>query len=120
MFIILLYILLGLLAGILSGLVGIGGGIVIIPVLVYIFGFSQQLAQGTTLAMLVPPIGILAAWAYYKQGYVDLKVALIIIIGFFLGSIVGAKIAFGLPTKILTKIFGTVLLLVSLQMLLKK
>lgn len=69
------YILLGLVAGILSGLIGIGGGIIIIPVLVFIFGFSQHMAQGTTLALLVPPIGILAALMYYKQGYVDVKVA---------------------------------------------
>jgi uncharacterized membrane protein YfcA len=65
------YILLGLVAGILSGLIGIGGGTIIVPVLVLFFGMSQHLAQGTTLALLVPPIGILAAWQYYKEGYVD-------------------------------------------------
>ena len=70
--------LLGLVAGMLSGLIGIGGGIIIIPVLVFIFGFSQHMAQGTTLALLVPPIGLLAALMCYKQGYVDVKVALYI------------------------------------------
>ncbi len=69
------YLLLGLAAGVLSGLVGIGGGILIVPALFFFFGFSQQQAQGTTLALLVLPIGILAAWAYYKQGLVDIRVA---------------------------------------------
>jgi uncharacterized membrane protein YfcA len=67
----LLYIVLGILAGFLSGLIGIGGGTIVVPVLVIIFGLSQKTAQGTTLALLVPPIGILAAWTYYKQGYVE-------------------------------------------------
>jgi hypothetical protein len=65
----------GLLAGVVSGLVGIGGGVIVIPALIYLFGFSQHIAQGTTLAMLVPPIGILAALTYYRQGYVNLGVA---------------------------------------------
>ena len=70
-----LHILLGLVAGILSGLIGIGGGTIIVPALVLFFGISQHMAQGTTLALLVPPIGILAAWTYYRQGYVDLHIA---------------------------------------------
>ena len=77
-----LYLLLGLVAGILSGLIGIGGGTIIVPALIFLFGFSQHLAQGTTLALLVPPIGILAAWTYYKQGYVDLHIAALICLGF--------------------------------------
>jgi uncharacterized protein len=64
----LLYVLLGLVVGILSGLVGIGGGVFVAPALIFWFGMSQYLSQGTTLALLVPPIGILAAWTYYKQG----------------------------------------------------
>ena len=71
----LLYILLGLLAGVLSGLIGIGGGVIIVPSLIFLFGFSQLEAQGTTLGLLIPPIGILAAWTYYQQGYVNFKVA---------------------------------------------
>lgn len=114
---ILAYIILGLVAGIFSGLIGIGGGIIIVPALVIIFGMSQHLAQGTTLALLVPPIGILAAMTYYKQGYVDLKVAGLIIIGFTLGGLVGAKLATGLSTLILERIFGIALLLISLKML---
>lgn len=111
------YILLGVVAGIISGLVGIGGGIVIVPALVLVFGMSQLQAQGTTLALLVAPVGLLAAWTYYSQGLVDLKVAAMIIIGFVVGGFFGGKIAVGLPNAVLQKIFGTVLLLVSIKML---
>ena len=111
------YVILGLIAGIFSGLIGIGGGIIIVPVLVLIFGMEQHMAQGTTLALLIPPIGILAAMTYYKQGYVDVKVAGLIIIGFLIGGLVGAKIATGLSSEILEKVFGAVLLLISLKML---
>ena len=111
------YIVLGLAAGVLSGLVGIGGGILIIPALVFLFGFTQQTAQGTTLALMVPPIGILAAWTYYNQGYVDLKAAGLICLGFVVGGWLGAKLAVSIPKELLQKIFGVFLLLVSLKML---
>lgn len=110
-------ILLGLAAGILSGLIGIGGGIIIVPALVLWFGMSQQLAQGTTLALLLPPIGILAVITYYKQGMVDFRVAGLIILGFVIGGMLGAKIATGLTSPVLERIFGGVLLLISLKML---
>jgi hypothetical protein len=113
---ILAYILLDIVAGILSGLVGIGGGILIVPALVFLFGFSQQQAQGTTLALLVPPIGILAAWTYYKQGFVDIRVAGMIAVGFIVGSLLGARFATGISNDILGKIFGTFLVLVGLKM----
>ncbi len=113
----LLYILLGLMAGILSGLIGIGGGVMIVPSLIFLFDFSQQEAQGTTLGLLVPPIGILAAWTYYQQGYVNLKVAALICLGFVLGGLVGAKIAVLVPSKILEKIFGIALLSIALKMI---
>jgi uncharacterized membrane protein YfcA len=115
-----LYILLGVVAGIFSGLIGIGGGIIIVPALVLLFGLSQHTAQGTTLALMVPPIGLLAAWAYYKQGFVDLKIAAFVCLGFFLGGFLGAKFALGTPETILKKTFGAVLLLVSLKMILGK
>ena len=114
---VLLYLFLGLIAGILSGLIGIGGGIIIVPALVLLFGFSQHQAQGTTLALLVPPIGILAAWTYYKQGYVDLKIAALIALGFFFGGLLGAKIATGLSNVVLERIFGVALLLIALKMI---
>jgi len=114
---ILLYVLLGLVAGIFSGLIGIGGGIIIIPALILVFGFSQHQAQGTTLALLVPPIGLLAAWTYYSKGYVDLRTAGLICIGFFAGGLLGAKLAVGLSSSILEKLFGAALLLISLKMI---
>lgn len=104
-------------AGILSGVVGIGGGIIIVPALVFVFGMSQLEAQGTTLALLIPPVGILAAWSYYTHGFVDIKAALLIIAGFLIGGLIGGKIAIGLPNTVLQKIFGVVLLLVSIKML---
>ena len=113
----LLYIILGLFAGALSGLIGIGGGVIIVPSLIFWFGFSQQEAQGTTLGLLVPPIGILAAWTYYQQGYVNLKVAALICFGFVLGGLLGAKLAVNLPANILEKVFGVALLLIALKMI---
>jgi len=111
------YLILGVLAGILSGLVGIGGGVVIVPALVFLFGFSQQSAQGTTLALMVPPIGILAAWTYYRQGNVDLRIAGFVCLGFLLGGLLGARFATGLSNVMLERIFGIALLLISLKML---
>lgn len=110
------YVLLGLAAGILSGLIGIGGGIVIVPALVFLFGMSQHQAQGTTLAMLIPPIGILAALTYYKAGFVDIKVAALIALGFFAGSYLGARFSVNLSDATLEKVFGVALVLVGLKM----
>ncbi|WP_034937332.1 sulfite exporter TauE/SafE family protein [Gloeocapsa sp. PCC 73106] len=115
-----LYLVLGLAAGILSGLIGIGGGILITPILVFIFKFTQHQAQGTTLALLVPPIGILAAWTYYQEGYVDLKVAFLICIGFFLGGLIGAKVAVAIPSEMLGRIFGVALIVVGIKMVVGK
>ncbi|MBZ0169802.1 permease [Candidatus Methylomirabilis lanthanidiphila] len=117
---ILLYVLLGVVAGIFSGLIGIGGGVIIIPVLVFVFGLSQHQAQGTTLALLVPPIGLLAAWTYYSKGYVDLRVAGLIGIGFFAGGLLGAKLAVGASNSVLEKLFGAALFLISLKMIFAK
>jgi uncharacterized membrane protein YfcA len=114
---ILIYLIIGLCAGILSGLIGIGGGIIIIPILVLLLGFTQHEAQGTTLALMVPPVGILAAWTYYKHGHVNLPVACFICIGFLFGGLIGAKIATGITGPILQKIFGGALFLVSLRMI---
>jgi uncharacterized membrane protein YfcA len=117
---VLLYLLLGLVAGIASGLIGIGGGTIIVPALVFLFGLSQHKAQGTTLALLVPPIGLLAAWTYYKQGYVDLKIVILICIGFFFGGLFGAKVATKLSNVVLERVFGIALLLISLKMIFSK
>ena len=114
---ILLFLLLGLVTGIFSGLIGIGGAIIIIPSLVLLFGLSQHTAQGTTLALMVPPIGLLAAWVYYRQGFVDLKIAGLICLGFFVGGLLGAKFAVAIPDQLLRKVFGVVLLAASLKMM---
>jgi len=113
-------ILLGIVAGALAGILGIGGGIIIVPALIYLFSFSQKLAQGTTLALLIPPIGILAAWTYYKAGFVDIKAAVFIIVGFIIGSFIAAKYAVNLQDDILTKIFGMFLLVIAIKMIITK
>lgn len=115
-----LYVILGLTAGTFSGVVGLGGGVIIVPALVFLFGLSQIQAQGTTLALMVPPIGILAAYAYYQQGYVDLKIAALVCLGFIFGGWIGAKIAISLPKDALQKIFAISLFLISIKMFFSK
>lgn len=107
---------LGLLAGYFSGLIGIGGGVIIVPALVLIFGFTQYQAQGTTVALLIPPIGILAAWKYYQKGFVDIKTAAIICAGFILGGYLGGLTAVNIPQGTLRKIFAGVIILLGIRM----
>ena len=116
----LLFVLLGLVAGVFGGMMGLGGGIIIIPALVYLFGFSQHQAQGTSLLIMVPPITLLAAWQYYSKGHVRLDVAGFICLGFFVGGLIGAMFAQGISGPLLKRIFGVVLLLVSMRMILSK
>jgi uncharacterized membrane protein YfcA len=116
----LLYVLLGLVAGAFSGLIGVGGGVIIVPALVFLFGLSQHAAQGTTLALLVPPIGLLAAWTYYKEGFVDLHIAALICAGFFLGGFLGAKFANHLSNLALERVFGIAMLFIALKMIFAK
>lgn len=110
------YAMIGVLGGVLSGLLGIGGAVLMIPMLVYIYGFEQHLAQGTTLMLMVPPIGILAAMEYYKQGNVDLKAAAVIALFFFVGGLVGAKLANKIDSSVMKKIFAVVLILMGVRM----
>lgn len=114
---ILLFLGLGLTVGVISGLIGIGGGVLITPALIYLFGFEQKMAQGTTLALLVPPIGILGAWAYYQQGFVNIKAAIFICLGFVLGGLVGARYAVTVDPNMLRRIFGGAMLVVALRMI---
>lgn len=116
----LLYIFLGLTAGILSGLIGIGDGIIIVPALLFLFGFSQHQAQGTTLALMVPPISPPAAWMYYKQGNVNFEVAMRICIGFFPGGFLGAKLATVISNVALERIFGVAMLAIAIKMFVAK
>ncbi len=108
-------LILGLAAGYFSGLVGIGGGIIVVPALVFIFGFSQYAAQGTTLALLIPPIGLLAVWKYYQSGQVDIKTAAIIAVGFVIGSYFGSATAVGISQDTLKKIFAVALVLIGIK-----
>ncbi|KMQ72033.1 permease [Chryseobacterium koreense CCUG 49689] len=113
-------ILLGLLAGYLSGLVGIGGGIVMVPVLVLLFGFTQHKAQGTTLALLMIPVGIFGVMNYYKTGNVDVKTALLLCCGFVLGSYLGSKTAITLSQETLRKVFAILMFVVAVKMFFQK
>jgi len=117
---ILTFIGLGLLAGICSGFLGIGGGTIIIPVLVYFFGLTQHQAQGTTLALMVPPIGLLAALKYYYEGNVNIRMAIFIALGFFIGGLLGAYLVSPVPEPILKKVFGIFLIAVALKMIIGK
>lgn len=112
--------LIGILAGILSGLVGVGGGIVMVPLLILFFGYSQHQAQGTSLAVLAVPVTLLAAYNYHKQGHLDWKYAAVIAVFFILGGFIGSKIAISLDQKMLKKVFGVILLFVAGKMLLSK
>lgn len=110
-------ITIGIAAGILSGLVGVGGGIIIVPALVYLIGFSQKTAQGTSLAMIMLPVGILGVLQYYKQGHVDVKVVGLLAVGFILGSLFGSKIALSISQESLKKAFAVLMILIAVKML---
>ncbi len=110
-------VVIGLLAGVLSGLIGIGGGIVMIPALAMLLHYDQHLAQGTTLAAMVLPIGILAALEYYRCEHVNVAVALFIAAGFVLGGYLGAKAAVNIDEVVLKKVFGAVLLVIAVKMI---
>ena len=113
-------LLLGFATGILSGLVGIGGGIIIIPALVYGFHMSQRRAQGTSLGALLAPIGILAFLEYYKAGNVDLKMALLIALGFIFGGYFGGVWAQQIPQGVLRKMFSVLLVATAVKMFFQK
>lgn len=113
-------IALGVLVGVLAGIVGLGGGFVVVPLLRYCYGFTQTMAQGTSLAMLLPPIGILAVWQYWKAGQMNIPVAMLLALGFIVGGYLGGAVAVKLPALTLQRVFGAFFLLVSLRMLLGK
>ena len=112
-----LIILVGLAAGLLSGLVGVGGGIIIVPALIYLLGFSQHQAMGTSLGILLLPAGFLAVWNYYKKGYIDIKVVIILFVGFVIGGYFGSKISLGLQETAIRKIFAILMVVIAFKML---
>ncbi|HKX86829.1 MAG TPA: sulfite exporter TauE/SafE family protein [Flavobacterium sp.] len=117
---VLLLALIGVIAGMLSGLVGVGGGIVMVPLLIYLMGFNQHQAQGTSLTVLVVPVTAAAVYNYYKEGYIDWRYAGIIALFFVVGGYFGSKMAISIDQKMLKKIFAVVLLFVAGKMLLSK
>lgn len=114
---IIILILIGVAAGMLSGLVGVGGGIIIVPALVYLLGYSQKNAQGTSLAVLVLPVAIVSVFYYYKAGYINLKVVPLICVGFLIGGYFGSKLVLSLPENTVKKIFAIIMILVAIKML---
>jgi len=117
---IVILIFIGLVAGLLSGIIGIGGGLIMIPLLIILLGLDQHTAQGTSLAVMLPPIGILAAMNYYKSGNLNWEYALIIASTFIVGGYFGSKIALQLSPQVLRKVFGVIMLVASLKMIFSK
>tara|TARA_B100001142_G_scaffold214539_1_gene212614 strand:+ start:361 stop:729 length:369 start_codon:yes stop_codon:yes gene_type:complete len=114
---VILLIIIGLLAGLLSGLVGVGGGILMIPLLVIFLGFTQHQAQGTALFAMLPPIGILAAINYYKEGFVKWEYAAVIALTFVVGGYFGSKLSINLPDQIVRRFFAFVMLIAAIKIL---
>ncbi len=115
-----IYIAIGLVAGLVGGFLGLGGGIVIVPAFVFLLGLTQHQAQGTALAMMVPPITFLAALRYYHAGNVKIGIAALACLGFVAGGLLGAHFAQQLPTLLLKRVFGSVMLFVAIRMILGK
>ena len=114
---ILILIVIGILAGMLGGFVGVGGGLIVVPALIYFLGVNQMEAQGTSLAMMLPPIGILAVWNYYKTGNVNFTHAMIIAISFVIGGYLGSKTALKIPVETVKIIFGIIMLYTAIRMI---
>jgi uncharacterized protein len=115
--IILILILIGLAAGVLSGLVGVGGGIIVVPALVFFLGFTQHEAQGTSLGLLLLPVGILAVLSYYNKGYIDIKVVGIMAIAFVIGGWIGSKLAITISEVAVKRVFAVILFYTAFKML---
>lgn len=117
---IILLILVGLSAGLLGGTLGVGGGVIVIPSLIFLFGFSQHSAQGTALAFMLPPVTLLATINYWKEGYVNWKVAIVLSITFLIGAYFGSKLSADFSDKTLKRVFGVFLMFIAAKMILSK
>ena len=115
--VIIVLLLIGLAAGILGGLIGVGGGIIIVPSLIYFLGFSQKEASGTSLGILLLPVGILGVLQFYKAGYIDMRTVWLVSFGFLVGSYFGSKIALRFSQETVRKIFAVVMILIALKMI---
>lgn len=115
--IVLLLFIIGFTSGMLSGLFGLGGGLIIVPALVYFLAFTQKQAQGTSLGVLLLPVGILAVMKYYKDGFIDVRFVLLLSAGFLVGGYYGSKLALTLSDAVLKKLFAIVLLIVAVKIL---
>jgi uncharacterized membrane protein YfcA len=115
--VIIVLLIIGLAAGILGGLIGVGGGIIIVPSLIYFLGFSQKEAQGTSLGILLLPVGILGVLQFYKAGYVDMRTVWLVSFGFLVGSYFGSKIALSFSQESVRKIFAVLMILIALKMI---
>jgi uncharacterized membrane protein YfcA len=115
--ILILLVIIGLAAGFASGMVGIGGGVIIVPALVYFLAFTQHQAQGNSLALLLFPVGILGVINYYKKGYVDFRYAALLAVGFVAGSYLGSKFSLSLPQESVKKIFAILMIVLAVKML---
>ncbi len=113
-------IAIGLITGMMGGMFGVGGGIVVIPSLIFFFGMTQHQAQGTSTAFMLLPVGLLAFINYYKAGHINIKYASILAVTFFIGSFFGSKLAINLSDDILKKIFAIFIILAGIKMLLGK
>jgi len=109
-------IVIGLLAGVFSGFMGVGGGVIMIPLMIVLLGFSQHEAQGTSLAVLAIPVTFLAAYNYYSAGHVNWKFALIIGLSFVVGGYFGSKFAITINQAMMKKIFSIILLFIAIKM----
>lgn len=113
-------IIVGLLSGVLAGFFGVGGAIIVIPALIFILGLSQHEAQGTSLAFMLPPVGILATWNYWKAGHVNWKIALVLSLTFVVGAYIGSHFSVNISDKILRRVFGVLLVFIALKMIFSK
>ncbi len=117
---ILILLIIGILAGFSSGMVGIGGGIIIVPALVFFLGLTQHQAQGVSIGMLLLPVGFLAAINYYKAGNLDFTKSLIIGASFVVGAYLGSKVSLSIDGAIMKRIFGVIIFLISLKLIFGK
>lgn len=116
----LILIVIGIVSGMLAGVFGIGGAIIVIPALVFILGLSQHEAQGTSLAFLLPPVGILATWNYWKGGYVNWKFALVLSVAFVVGAYLGSHFSVQISGRVLRKLFGVLMIVMAIKLIFSK